>query len=123
MRGTRKTGSRTIVTPARGDSTAPGALCGLKPESFQPLSRVAAVSVEAMRETPEYMASWLTNEGGGAPVAWLAARSVALTVWPWPTPRTLWKRLTSGASAAAAGAAADRSATMTAAMTLMAAEG
>src|SRR3954454_20573106 len=105
MRGTRKTGSRTMVTPARGDSTAPGALCGLKPESFQPLSRVPAVSVEAIRETPEYICSWLTKESGTAPLAWLAARSPALTVWPWPTPRTLWKPPRSGASEAAAGAA------------------
>src|SRR3954452_13367665 len=94
-----------MVTPARGDSTAPGALCGLTPESFQPLSRVPAVSVEAIRETPEYICSWLTKESSTAPLAWLAARSPALTVWPWPTPRTLWKPPRSGASEAAAGEA------------------
>src|SRR5438067_3259163 len=94
-----------MVTPARGDSTAPGALCGLNPESFQPLSRVLAVSVEATRETPEYIDSWLTKALGGAPLASKAARSPALTVRPWPTPRTLWKPPRSGAASPHAGAA------------------
>src|SRR4051812_36239769 len=60
---------------------------------------------------PEYISSWLVNVGGTAPLAWLAASSVASTVSPCPSARTLWKPPTSRAAAPApAGATSSRAA-------------
>src|SRR4051794_20760273 len=65
---------------------------------------------------PEYISSWLVNVGGTAPLAWLAASSVASTVSPCPSARTLWKPPTSRAAAPApAGTRASSAAASTAA--------